>query len=180
VVTVLLATLSNADDWVEIGLWGKANGELLKKFVELENGAASHDTIGRVMSSIKPEVFRGLCGQWGALLKQEDGKRIKKLLAIDGKTIRGNGNENQEALHTVSAWSKEDGVCFGQRSADSKGKEIPMITELLDTVSVAGQIVTIDAIGTQKEIAKKIREGGLCACGERKPGDALQGAGGVF
>ena len=62
-------------------------------------------------------------------------------------------------LHVVSAWLKENGVCFGQKSADSKGKEIPMIEDLLDTISVGNQIVTIDAIGAQTEIARKIVKG---------------------
>ena len=73
--------------------------------------------------------------------------------------MRGNGNKNQEALHVVSAWSRESGVCFGQKSEDSKGKEIPMIKDLLDTISVKDQVVTIDAIGTQTEIAEKIKKG---------------------
>jgi predicted transposase YbfD/YdcC len=78
---------------------------------------------------------------------------------MDGKTVRGNGDKNQEALHIVLTWSKENGVCFGQRSEAGKGKEIPMILDLLKTVSVAGQIVMLDAMGTQKEIAQKIKEG---------------------
>jgi len=70
--------------------------------------------------------------------------------------MRGSGNKNAEALHTVSAWSREDGVSFGQRSAAGKGKEVPLITGLLDMLSVKGKVVTIDAMGTQTEIAEKI------------------------
>jgi predicted transposase YbfD/YdcC len=159
VVTVLFGTLANANNWPEIAEWAKYNEELLKRFIKLEKGTASHDTIQRVMESIKPEKFQELTLVWRDLLNKDEGEKIKKILAIDGKTIRGNGNKNQNALHVVSAWSREDGVCFGQKSSDSKGKEIPMIKTLLDLVSVKGQIVTIDAIGTQKEIAKKIKEG---------------------
>ena len=84
VVTVLFALLANADDWVEIGLWAKANEGLLKRYLGLKHGVASHDTIQRVMSSIKPEVFRGLLGFWKELLDKDEGKKLKKLLAIDG------------------------------------------------------------------------------------------------
>ncbi|MHC6204173.1 ISAs1 family transposase [Breznakiellaceae bacterium SP9] len=159
VIIVMFATLGNANDWVEIALWAKTNTALLLQYVELKNGVPSHDTIQRVMAMINPEVFRGLLQFWGESLNAGGGEKLKKLFAIDGKTIRGNGNKNQNALHIVSVWSKENGVCFGQRSEDSKGKEIPMIKDLLDTMSVAGHIVTIDAIETQKEIAQKIAAG---------------------
>ncbi|MHC6204696.1 ISAs1 family transposase, partial [Breznakiellaceae bacterium SP9] len=136
VIIVMFATLGNVNDWVEIALWAKTNTALLLQYVELKNGVPSHDTIQRVMAMINPEVFRGLLQFWGESLNAGGGEKLKKLFAIDGKTIRGNGNKNQNALHIVSVWSKENGVCFGQRSEDSKGKEIPMIKDLLDTMSV--------------------------------------------
>jgi predicted transposase YbfD/YdcC len=159
IVIVLFATLANANSFEEMAGWAKYHEKFLKRFIALENGIPSHDTITRVMALIKPEKMHEIQGKWDELLSRDEGETLKQILAIDGKTSRGSGNRNQEALHTVSAWSKEGGVCFGQRSSDSKGKEIPMIKELLETVSVRGQIVTIDAIGTQKEIAEKIRKG---------------------
>jgi len=159
VVIVLFGTLANADDWVEIEIFAKANKAMLKKFITLENGIPSHDTIQRVMSSINPEVFKRLVGLWNEMLSKNEGEKLKKILCIDGKTMRGNGNKNQEPLHIVSAWSKESGVCFGQTSENSKGKEIPMIMDLLNTISVKNQVVTIDAIGTQTKIAEKIKAG---------------------
>jgi len=159
VLIVLMALLANADDWQEIGIFAKSNEEVLKKYIPLENGIPSHDTIQRVMSCIKPEVMRRVNVLWNELLNSDEGEKIKKILCIDGKTMRGNGNKNQDPLHVVSAWLKENGVCFGQKSCDSKGKEIPMIEELLDTISVKNQIVTMDAIGTQVDIAKKIIKG---------------------
>ena len=155
VFIVLMSTLANADDWHEIEIFAKAHEKTLKKYVELANGIPSHDTTQRVMSSINPEVLKRLFGLWNELLSSNEGEKIKKILCIDGKTSRGSGNKNKEPLHTVCAWSKEMGVCFGQKSADSKGKEIPMIRDLLDTISVKAQVVTIDAIGTQTDIAKK-------------------------
>jgi len=159
VFIVLVSLLANADDWQEIEIFCKSNEELLRRYVPLENGIPSHDTMQRVMSCIKPEIMQKINEQWNKLLNGNEGEKLKKILCIDGKTMRGNGNKNQEPLHVVSAWSKENGVCFGQKSADSKGKEIPMIEELLDTLCVKGQVVTIDAIGTQREIVKKIRQG---------------------
>jgi Transposase len=92
----------------------------------------------------------------GELLSRGEGDGLKRVLNLDGKTLRGSGGKNNEALHVVSACSKDGGVCFGQRSADGKGHEIRLIKELLDAISVKNQIVTIDAIGAQTEIAEKI------------------------
>jgi len=111
------------------------------------------------MSCIKPEVMQHVNILWNEFINSNEGEKIKKILCIDGKTMRGSGNKNSEALHVVSAWSKENGVCFGQKSEDSKGKEIPMIKDLLNVVSVKNQVVTIDAIGTQTDIAEKIIKG---------------------
>jgi predicted transposase YbfD/YdcC len=158
VFIVLMAQLGNADDWVEIAIFARANAELLRTYVALENGVPSHDTIQRVMSCINPKVLQHINMLWNEAASSDEGEKIKKILSLDGKTSRGSGDKSHNALHTVTAWSEEDGVSFGQVSADSKGKEIPMIRELLDIVSVKGQVVTIDAIGTQTDIAKKIRD----------------------
>jgi predicted transposase YbfD/YdcC len=159
VIIVLFAMLGNANSFEDIAGWAKHHKKFLRRYISLKNGIPSHDTITRVMAMIKPEKLRELQEKWNELLSCDGGKHLKGLLSIDGKTIRGNGNRNQNALHIVSAWSKESGVCFGQRSSESKGKEIPMIKSLLDTVSVRGHIVTIDAIGTQKELSGQIRAG---------------------
>jgi len=156
VAIVLFATLANADDWVEIGIFAQSNEALLKKYIALKNGAPSHDTIQRVMSSIEPAHLQRVVRLWNELLSRGEGQALKQVLCIDGKTLRGNGNKNQDALHVVSAWSKQNGVCFGQKSAPGKGHEINTIQELLDILCVKGQIVTIDAIGTQTAIAEKI------------------------
>ncbi len=159
IVIVLFATLGNADDWQEITMFAHHNKDLLLKYIELENGIPSHDTIQRVFSSIKPEVFKKLQQIWNDLLNKEEGEKLKKILCLDGKTMRGNGNKNQDPLHVVSAWSKENGICFGQKSVNGKGKEIQAIKDVLDVISVKNQVVTIDAIGTQTEIVEKIKKG---------------------
>lgn len=140
VFIVMMALRGNADDWHEIEIFCQCHEKLLKRYVPLENGIPSHDTMQRVFSSIKPESMQRITEIWNKLLDTEEGEKIKKILSIDGKNMRGNGNRNQEALHVVSAWSKERGVCFGQKSADSKGKEIPMILNLLDFLSLKNQV----------------------------------------
>jgi predicted transposase YbfD/YdcC len=159
VLIVLFGTLCNADTLDLIALWGQAHLGFLRKYLSYENGAPSHDTVGRVLAAIAPEQFRKLLLVWNNTLNAEEGKGIKKILALDGKTMRGNAGKGEDALHILTAYSLEDGVCFGQRSAKSRGKEIPMIKELLGMLKLKGHIVTIDAAGTQLEIAEAIIKG---------------------
>ncbi len=156
-VIVLFATLANADDWVEISMFAYWNQDFLRKYIELKNGIPSHDTIQRVMSMISPDVIQQLYTKWQELLDRNEGEILKKIICIDGKTMRGNKRNDEKPTHVVSAWSKEDGFCLGQKAVKEKSNEITAIPELLKKLQIKGQIVTIDAMGTQKEIAKEIR-----------------------
>lgn len=156
-VIVLFATLANADDWVEIALFAEWNQDYLKKYIELKNGPPSHDTIRRVMGMISAEVLQQLYGKWQDLLNRNEGEVLKKIICIDGKTMRGNRKGEERPSHIVSAWSKEDGLCLGQKAVMEKSNEITAIPELLDRLQIKGQIITIDAMGTQTAIAEKIR-----------------------
>lgn len=156
-VIVLFATLANADDWVEISMFGEMYQDYLRKYIELKNGIPSHDTIRRVMGLISPDVLQQLYGKWQGLLNRNEGEILKKVIAIDGKTMRGNSHKEKKAAHIVSAWSKEDGYCLGQKAVEEKSNEITAIPELLDKIQVKGNIITIDAMGTQTKIAEKIR-----------------------
>jgi predicted transposase YbfD/YdcC len=157
-VIVLFATLANADDWVEIALFGQIYQNYLRKYIELKNGPPSHDTIRRVMGMISPDILQQLYGKWQELLNREEGKTLKKIICIDGKTMRSNKQGNGKPSHIVSAWSREDGFGIGQKAVDEKSNEITAIPELLEKLQVKGQIITIDAMGTQMAIAEKIRE----------------------
>jgi len=157
VAIVLFAHLGNMNDWQEIEYFAEHNEKTLKKYLELPNGIPSHDTIQRVFSCINPEVLKNVFNIWNKMLNSNDGEKLKTLLCIDGKTIKGNRNKNQDPLHIVSAWAKDGGICLGQKSSDSKGKEIPCIKDLLDSLTLKDKIITIDAIGTQTEIAEKIK-----------------------
>lgn len=157
-VIVLFATLADADDWVEIAMFADTYQDYLRKYIELENGVPSHDTINRVMGLISPEILQQLYGKWQELLNRNEGEALRRLICIDGKTMRSNKRKEGKPSHIVSAWSREDGFCLGQRAVSEKSNEITAIPELLDRIQIKGQIVTIDAMGTQKAIAEKIRK----------------------
>lgn len=156
-VIVLFATLANADDWVEIALFAQSNENYLKKYIELKNGIPSHDTIQRVMGLISPEILQQLQGKWQELLNKDEGEALKKIICIDGKTMRSNKSGEGKPSHIVSAWSREDGFCIGQKAVDEKSNEITAIPDLLDKLQIKGNIITIDAMGTQTAIAEKIK-----------------------
>ena len=157
IALVFFAMLANADDFVSIEVFGKEHRKFLSNYLEFDNGIPSHDTIQRVFSTVSPEFLQGFQVKWDAMLNSEEGERVKKLLAIDGKTQRGNGNKNQKANHIVSAVD-ENGFCIGEKLVDDKSNEITAIPQLLDALNVKGHIITTDAMGTQTEIVKKIRK----------------------
>ena len=157
-VIVLFATLANADDWVEMELFAKEYQDFLRKYIELRNGIPSHDTLNRVMGMLSPEVLQQLYSKWQELLNRDEGEALKKIICIDGKTMRSNKRKEGKPSHIVSAWSREDGFCLGQKAVEEKSNEITAIPKLLEQIQIKGQIVTIDAMGTQKEIAEKIRK----------------------
>ena len=157
-VIVLLATLANADDWVEIGIFAQYHEEFLRKYIRLENGIPSHDTIQRVMALISPDLMQQIMSRWHEVLNSEEGEKLKKIIAIDGKTMRGNTQNGSKPSHIVSACCDEDGFCLGQVAVEEKSNEITAIPELLDRINVKGQVITIDAMGTQTAIAEKIRQ----------------------
>ena len=156
-VIVLFATFANCDDWVEIALYAQIHQEYLKRYIKLNNGVPSHDTIQRAMAMIDPDVLAQMQGEYQELMNRGEGEKLKKIIAVDGKTIRGNKQEEIQPVHIISAWSKEDGFCLGQKAVAEKSNEITAIPQLLMKLNIRKQIVTIDAMGTQTEIAKTIR-----------------------
>ena len=95
-VIVLFATLANADDWVEIALFAEWNQEYLRKYIELKNGIPSHDTIRRVMGMISPEILQQLYLKWQEVLNRNEGAVLRKIICIDGKTMRSNKKGTQK------------------------------------------------------------------------------------
>jgi len=149
----LCAIICGADDYEDIEEFGKARKEWLEKFLELPNGIPDKDTFRRVFERLNPsEVAECLYG-W---LDNRDCKG--KTVNIDGKTICGSKNIAHEAYHIVSAWVSENQITLGEITVDEKSNEITAIPKLLDLVDVSGSTVTIDAMGCQTDIAKKIVE----------------------
>lgn len=157
ILLVFFATLANADDWVEIEMFGKEHEAFLRNYLELQNGIPSHDTLQRVFAMVPSEFLESFQQKWNEMLSSNEGEKVKRLLAIDGKTQRGNGNKNQRPNHIVSAVD-ERGFCLGQRRVEEKTNEIKAIPELLDHLNIKGTIITTDAMGTQTAIVKKIRQ----------------------
>ena len=155
----LFATLARCDDVKDVHFWASVNGEVLRKFLELPNGVPGYDTIRRVLALVEPAVLDNLLQKWNELRQNGETEKLRKILAIDGKTQRGNGTEEQKPNHIVNAVD-EGGVCFGQEVVDEKSNEITAIPKLLNRLNIKDHIVTIDAMGTQTEIAKLIREKG--------------------
>jgi len=152
---VVAATVCRCDEWDEIEEWAIAKEEWLKKYLELPNGIPSWYTIGRVMDIIDPKQFEKCFVEW---MKEVTQFRAGDVVAIDGKTMRGTANKSagKKAIHIVSAWCSRDKLILGQVKTDEKSNEITAIPELLDMLSIKDAIVTIDAMGCQKDIAKKI------------------------
>ena len=157
IMLVFFAMLANADDWVEMEVFGKEHEKFLRKYLDLPNGIPSHDTIQRVFSIVAPEFLEEFQKKWNEMLNSEEGNKIKRLLAIDGKTQRGNGNKSQKANHIVSIVD-DRGLCLGQKRVEEKTNEIKAIPQLLECLNIKGTIITTDAMGTQKEIVEKIRK----------------------
>lgn len=157
IMLVFFSTLANADDWMEIEVFGKEHEHFLREYLELPYGIPSHDTIQRVFAMVPSEFLENFQKKWNELLNSDEGEKVKRLLAIDGKTQRGNGNKNQKGNHIVSAVD-ERGFCLGQKRVEEKTNEITAIPELLESLNIKGTIITIDAMGTQTAIAKKIRQ----------------------
>ena len=140
-----------------IAVWAHAKQEWLQQFLQLPNGIPSRDCIRRVLSTLKPEAFQQCFESWIAGLM---GERMggQRHVAVDGKTLRRSHDAKRGLgpLHRVSAWASDKGLSLGQVATEEKSNEITAIPELIDRIDVKGAIVTIDAMGCQKDIAKKI------------------------
>jgi len=159
VVIALCAVICGADGWVDIAAYGVAKQDWLKTFLTLPHGIPSHDTFRRVFCLLDPAAFVDCFQHWIDALSA--GLGLKRI-AIDGKTLRRSFDRatGKAALHLVSAWATEQHLVLGQVAVDAKSNEITAIPKLLEMLDVSGAIVTIDAMGCQKEIATKIRNGG--------------------
>ena len=159
IVIAVCAVICGADNWTEIEEYGNAKKDWFATFLELPNGIPSHDTFNRLFSFIRPEEFQRCFSGWiQAAVKATRGQ----VVAIDGKTLRRSYDKksNKAAIHMVSAWASVSRLVLGQIKTEEKSNEITAIPELLNLLELEGCIVTIDAMGCQKKITKKIIAGG--------------------
>jgi len=156
-IIALCATICGVEGWEEIEIFAEEREDWFKGFLVLPNGIPSHDTMYRVFSRIDPKEFNQALLRWTAGLCQSlEGK----VVAIDGKTLRGSFDSatGKGALHMISAWVEENHLVLGQLKVESNENELSKIPVLLRMLHVKGAIVTIDAIGCQKEVTRIIRE----------------------
>jgi len=153
IVIVICAGICGLDDWEDIAEFGEIHIEWFKKFLELPHGIPSHDTFERVFRWIDPNEFKNCFIRWiDSICKIANGE----IVAIDGKTVKGSKDGNKAAIHMVNVWASENQLVLGQLKVDDKSNEITAIPELIKILKISGAIVTIDAMGCQKEIAKEI------------------------
>jgi len=153
------AVICGADGFTGIETFGKEKEDWLGRFLTLKNGIPSHDTIGNVLARIDPGEFEESFRSWIATIFE---KSEGEIVAIDGKTLRRSYDSasDKAALHMVSAWAGENRLTLGQVKTSGKSNEITAIPELLKMLDVSGCLVTIDAMGCQKEIAELITDEG--------------------
>ena len=152
----IAAVLSGAESWNDIAEYGEDKLEWLKTFPTLPSGIPSHDTFNRVFAALDPEEMeKGFVAWVSSIAKLTAGE----VVAIDGKALRGTRETGKKTLvHMVSAWAESNGLVLAQRKVDEKSNEITAIPRLLDALELAGTVVTIDAMGCQREIARRIIE----------------------
>ena len=167
IAIAILAILCGADEWVAIETYGKAKEEWLKTFLELPNGIPSHDTFGRIFSQLDPEILESNFQAWIKIIVGKLGlevvfKDTAPHIAIDGKSLNGSYDRESslKSLVMVSAWSSSHKLVLAQEAVEKKSNEIKAIPILLEQLDLKGAIITIDAMGTQRAVAKKIQSAG--------------------
>lgn len=155
VFITVLAVLCNAQDWEEIEDFGNARIDFFSKYLDLKNGIPSHDTFNRFFSLYDPKSFQTVFVEWLSGLMAITNKHI----AIDGKACRGSRDRTGGTIHLLQAYLTDDCSFLGQERTGQKSNEITAIPKLLKTLDLEGALVSIDAMGCQKEIASGIIDG---------------------
>ena len=163
VVIAVCAVICGADDFVAIAKFGRTKRDWFAKFLDLTNGIPSHDRFNAVLAAIKPAEFEKCLLSWITALHEISGGQ---LIAIDGKTLRRSFDaaSGKAAIHMVSAWATANHISLGQVVVDAKSNEITAIPKLLEMLELSGALVTIDAMGCQVDIARRIVAGQADYC----------------
>ena len=149
----ILAVICGITCWEQISLFGRLRRKELCQVLDFSNGIPSHDTLERVFSAINPDAFHSCFIAWTQSLY-----KAKGLVSFDGKALRNSFGKNKEAIYLVNAWANDNKLVLGQFRTSGKGHEIAGIKGLLEVLDLKGSIVSIDAIGCQKDIVEKITE----------------------
>lgn len=162
IVIAILAVICGADGWAQVAAWGRCKSKWLGTFLDLPGGIPSHDTFDRVFALLDPDPFERSFLNWMASVVERSAGR---LVSIDGKAIRRafeRGWDKSAMPHLVSAFVSQGNnrLVFSQLAVEDKSNEIVAIPKLLDLLDLKGAIVTIDAIGCQRDVAAKIVAGG--------------------
>ena len=155
---VLCGSLCGMEDFVEIKMWGELRLDFLRRFYPYERGLPAHDTLNDVLNALAPDVFQACFSRWVESLREDE----PDIVAIDGKTSRRAHAraKGRAPLHMVSAWAARQRLVLGQQAIEEKSNEIHAIPAILQRLELKGALVTIDAMGTQTEIAERIVAGG--------------------
>jgi predicted transposase YbfD/YdcC len=155
----LCAVICGVKHFTQMEAFGKAKKEWLARFLDLRAGIPAHDTFNEVFARLKPEAFEQALLSWITALHEVSGGQI---LAIDGKALRGSyrPGDPKALVHMVSVWATANHLSLGSTVVDEKSNEITAIPRLLQMIEVSGALVTIDALGCQKEIAQQIVDEG--------------------
>jgi len=151
-VIAIAAMLSDSDSVEDIAFWARTKEAWLRRFLVLKNGIPSEETFLRIFRVLDPQQFEVVFRRWVSSVVGA----LNGTIAIDGKTVRGSGNGGETAIHMVSAFATDLGIVLGQEKVASKSNEITAIPELLEALYLKGFLVSIDAMGCQKNIARQI------------------------
>jgi predicted transposase YbfD/YdcC len=154
-VLAICALLCRAETFNDMEDFGKAKEEWFKSFLSLPNGIPSHDTFNRVFQALNPKQFQDAFLNWTQSVRQAVPDEI---VAMDGKALRRALTQSKNPRYIVSAWAEDNGLVLGQLKVDEKTNEITAVPQLLRALELSGCIVTLDAMGCQKNIAKEIKE----------------------
>jgi predicted transposase YbfD/YdcC len=154
----LLGVLAGCESWVEIAKFGEKKLEFLRRFRPCRDGTPSHDQLGDIFAALDAEQFQHCFIAWVSTLTGLEAD----IIAIDGKTLRRSYQKGgaKAPIHMISAWSARHNLVLGQAKVADKSNEIVAIPRLLDLLTIEGAIVTIDAMGCQRDIARKILDKG--------------------
>lgn len=157
IVIAICGVICRADDWQEIAQFARRRKDWLRRFLRLPNGVPSHDTFERVFDRIDPAAFHTCFQEWVATLADLVGARQ---IAVDGKTLCGSATGGLGPLQVVSAWATAQHLTLGQTAVEGGSNELAAIPRLLELLDLHGALVTIDALGCQRAIARQIIDRG--------------------